>query len=82
MDLLKSLIIGWSIVWSITLFSIARFEVNDSPILLLIRFGGIRVTAGLKLLVLMPLYAFVVWIIGCIFIVTLIHGYNRYFGYK
>jgi beta-lactamase regulating signal transducer with metallopeptidase domain len=60
MTVLKSLIIGWSIVWGLLLVAISNISVKGISVFLISQ--GLNAT---KAIILATLYGFVVWAIGC-----------------
>ncbi len=74
MEILKSLIIGWSVVWSATMFVVTKFDVGRGIPLVALPFiedGNKLESAARSLYWLTPIYTFVVWAIGCILIISI-----------
>lgn len=72
MELLKPLILGWSIVWSAFVISIGR--INDDPSRFPFIFLNILTNhEDIKyfLIYFIPFYIFIMWLIGCLILIGL-----------
>jgi len=74
MDVLKSLIIGWSAVWSTAMFVATKLRVDQNLTLAVLPLFDKRSILNFNtwtLYWLTPIYVFGVWAIGCILILSI-----------
>jgi hypothetical protein len=72
MEISKSLIIGWSIVWGLSLGALANLKVTAGfSLISLMTMGKDANLSKENIIFLTPVYVFAVWAIGCIMIISI-----------
>lgn len=78
MDVLKSLIIGWSIVWASFLFAVPLLHGPGRMSILVAAFSRNHTMMMKQIIYSGPLYVFGVWAIGCIVIIFVVQLVRRF----
>ena len=70
-NIVKSLIIGWSIVWAATLIGLANLKSGGHSVVILL-FTSQKGLSVQPVVYLTPIYALGIWIIGCFLSVLIV----------